>query len=335
MAKPLFLHSDETIELASVPEYVDSVRDAYRQIGEGAPADPRTALPSNDPPGFLTSYIAILPDTGVMGGYTYAAGFNSQDAWFMTPIFDADSGKPLALLDGAYMNPFKTGAVGAVGIDALAPETASTLGLIGSGKQARGQLLAASTVRDFETINVFSPTESHREAFAEAMDNRLNTSVTAVDSSTAAIEDAEVVITATNASEPVINREDLREGAHITAIGQYNPRKRELDSATIADAKYVPDLRERAFQDAGSFLYALDAGRITEDHIYAELGDVVAGTVPGRESETELTVFDSGGTAIETAAAAYLLYEKAADSGLGTTIEFAPASNAMPSEWNS
>lgn len=335
MADALFLQSSETVDLVGIDEYVAAVRDAYRQIGDGAPAKPRTALPNKDPAGFLTSYIAILPDTGVMGGYTYSAGFAGQDAWFMTPIFDADTGQPLALLDGAYMNPFKTGAVGAVGIDALAREDASTLGVIGSGKQARGQLLAANAVRDFTSVHVYSPTKAHRERFADAMDRELDASVGAVGSSRAAIENAEVVITATNASEPVFDREDLQPGTHITAMGQYNPQKRELDAATIADAKYVPDLRDRVFQDAGSFLHALDTGRIDEEHIYAELGDIIAGNVPGRESSGELTVFDSGGTAIETAAAGYLLYQEAAQSGLGSTIEFEAASDAMPTPWES
>jgi len=332
MTETLFLESSDVDGLATPAEFVDAVRDAYRQRGEGAPAEPRTKLGNADPPGFLTTYAAILPDTGAMGGYMYTAGFGAEDAWFTTPIFDANSGEPLALLDGASMNPFKTGATGAVAADELAREDANSAAIIGSGAQARGQLRALATVRDLETIWVYSPTKEHREEFAGEMDRRLDGSVAAVASAAAAVEGADIVVTATNASEPVFDGDALEDGTHVTAMGQYNPEKRELDAATIERAKYVPDLRDRAFQDAGSFLHALEEGVVDEDHVHAELGDVVAGNAPGRESDEEITVFDSGGTGIETVAGAYLLYEKATEAGLGETIDFAPGSQALTGE---
>ncbi|SFR58658.1 ornithine cyclodeaminase family protein [Halogeometricum limi] len=332
MTETLFLTSDDVTGLATPAEFVDAVREGYRQRGEGAPAEPRTKLTNEEPPGFLTTYAAVLPETGAMGGYMYSAGFGERDAWFMTPVFDAESGEPLALLDGASMNPFKTGAAGAVGVDALAREDASTLAVFGSGAQARGQLRAIATVRDLDTVWVYSPTKEHREAFAGEMDRALDTSVAAVASPAAAVEGADIVVTATNASEPVFDGDKLEPGAHVTAMGQYAPGKRELDATTIERAKYVPDLRDRATKDAGSFLHALEEGVVSEDHVYAELGDVVAGEVPGREDDEEITVFDSGGTGIETVAGAYLLYEKAKAEGLGTTIDFAPASDALTGE---
>jgi alanine dehydrogenase len=122
----------------------------------------------------------------------------------------------------------------------------------------------------------------------------------------------------------------LAPGTHVTAMGQYDPDKRELDAETLRRATYVPDLRERATLDAGSFIAAVEEGAIAEDDVHAELGEVVAGAAPGRESDDEITVFDSGGTAVETVAAAHMLYERAADRGRGTTVELAPASEAMP-----
>ncbi|SFG33786.1 alanine dehydrogenase [Halopelagius inordinatus] len=332
MTETLFLTSDEVSGLATPAEFVDAVRDAYRQRGEGADAEPRTKLTNADPPGFLTTYAAVLPETGAMGGYTYSAGFGARDAWFMTPLFDAESGEPLALLDGASMNPFKTGAAGAVGVDALAREDASSIALVGSGSQARGQLRAAAAVRDVDTVWVYSPTKEHREKFAGEMDRTLDASVAAVASSAAAVEGADVVITATNASEPVFDGDHLEPGAHVTAMGQYNAKKRELDATTIQKSKYVPDLRDRVMRDAGSFIHAVAEGVVDEDHVHAELGDVVAGTEPGRTDDDEITVFDSGGTGIETVAAAHLLYEKAREEGLGTTIDFSPASESLTGE---
>jgi alanine dehydrogenase len=328
----LFLRSDELAGLAAPEEYVDAVREGYRQRGAGAPAAPRTTLANEDPPGMLTGYLAVLPETGAMGGYTYAAGFGGQDAHFFLPLFDAESGNPLALLDGASLNPFKTGAAGAVGVDALAREDASTLAVIGSGAQARGQLRATATVRAFDTVEVYSPTAAHREVFAAAMNDQLEATVAAVASSAAAVEGADVVVTATNSSEPVFDGDLLEPGTHVTAMGQYDREKHELDATTIERATYVPDLRERVAQDAGSFIHALEEGVVSEGGVHAELGEIVAGTAPGRESAAEITVFDSGGTAIETVAAAHLLYERAREQGLGEEIEFAPASEALTGE---
>jgi len=332
VTETLFLSDDDVAGLAEPADYVEVVRDAYRQRGEGAPAEPRTKLLNESPPGMFTAYAAVLPGTGAMGGYMYSAGFADADAWFVTPLFDADTGEPLAIVDGARMNPFKTGAAGAVGVDALAREDASTLAVVGSGAQARGQLRATATVRDFDEVRVYSPTEANRESFAADADGWLDADVDAVASSSAAVEGADVVVTATSASEPVFDSADLADGAHVTAMGQYHPEKHELDAETVERAVYVPDLRDRVTQDAGSFLHALDEGVVTEDHVHAELGDVIAGNAPGRESDDDVTVFDSGGTGIETAAAAHMLYERARDRNRGTEIEFAAASDALTSE---
>jgi alanine dehydrogenase len=330
MVEVRYLTSTDIEGLATPAEYVEAVRAGYRQRGEGAPAEPRTRLDSDDPRGMLTGYFAILPETGVMGGYTYSAGFGSRDAHFVLPLFDAESGELLALLDGAHMNPFKTGATGAVGVDALAREDATHLAIIGSGTQARGQLLATATVRDLERVSVYSPTADHREAFAAEMNDRLDAAVSAVESSEAAVTAADIVVTATTASEPVFDGDALAPGTHITAMGQYHPERREVDAETVARATYVPDLWGRLEQDAGDYLRAIEEGAIDADHAHAELGAVVAGEAPGRTDEREITLLDSGGTGIETVAAAKLLYDRAREAGLGRTLELSPASEAFP-----
>jgi alanine dehydrogenase len=325
----LFLRSDELSGLATPTEYVDAVREGYREVGEGAAAEPRTKLVNQAPPGILTGYMALLPEMGAMGGYQYAAGFGDVDAHFFLPLFDAESGRPLALLDGASLNPFKTGATGGVAIDELARPDATDLALFGSGAQARGQLRAAAAVRDLETVEVYSPTKDHRETFAAEMNEALDASVAAVASPDAAVEGAGIVVTATNASEPVFDGEMLEPGTHVTVMGQYDADKREVDATAVERAKYVPDLRARAHQDAGAFLQAVEAGVVGEDHIHGELGEVVASTAEGRTDRQEITMFDSGGTGVETVAAAHMLYGKARDAELGQRIEFAPASEAL------
>lgn len=330
MPRARYLASRDIAELAEPAEFVDAVRNGYRDRGHGAPAEPRTVLAAPDGSGVLTSYMAILPTSGAMGGYMYAAGFGAADAWFPLPLFDAERGEPLAIIDGAPMNPLKTGAVGAVGVDALAREDATRVGMIGAGSQARGQLRATATVRDLETVLVYSPTPANREQFATEFDAELTADVTARSSPAAIVPEVDIVITATTAAEPVFDGDLLEPGTHITAMGQYDPNRREIDATTVARSRYVPDLRARIHQDAGAFIQARRAGIITDDHVYAELGDVVAGTVTGRSTSDQITLFDSGGTAIETVAAAKMLYERAVEAGLGQEVAFAPASDAFP-----
>jgi alanine dehydrogenase len=332
MTDVLFLRSDELADLATPSDYVEAVRAGYESHGNEGSAEPRTKLAAEDPPGMCTGYLAVLPEVGAMGGYTYAAGFGDEDVHFVLPLFDAESGRLVALLDGASMNPFKTGATGAVAVDALARADATTCAVVGSGAQARGQLRATATVREFERVRVFSPTAENRRAFAEEFDARLDADVTAVDSAADALDGADVVVTATRAERPVFEDADLPDGAHVTAMGQYDRDKREIPPATVARSTYVPDLRARAFQDAGAFLAARETGLVDDGHVHAELGEVVAGHRPGRTDDAEVTVFDSGGTGIETVAAAWSLYERAEERGLGRTIEFLPGSEALTGE---
>lgn len=325
-----YLSGNDLRGLATPGEFVDVVREAYHDRGTGGSAAPRTKLLSKSPPGMFTTYAAVLPTLGYMGGYMYSAGFGARDATFVTPLFDAESGDLLAILDGAYMNPLKTGAAGAVGVDALARNDASVLGVIGAGTQARGQIRATVNVRDISDVLIFSPTAENRESLASELDQELTSAVRAVEGTEEILAEADVIVTATTASEPVFDGSGLRPGTHVTAMGQYDPEKRELDSESIAKAIYVPDLRERVMQDAGSFIHAVDSGVVTEEHVHGELGDVLAGSSPGRTSENDITVFDSGGTGIETVAAAGLLYERACDADRGTMLELLPASESFP-----
>lgn len=329
MTDVLFLHGSDLRGLADMNAFVQAVREGYEEVGRGAPAKPRTKLTRAEPPGMLTGYLSILPEMDAMGGYVYSAGFGASDAHFFLPLFDPDSGTPYALLDGSWLNPYKTGAAGGVAIDELAREDATDLALIGASSQAKGQLRAAAAVRDLERVDVYSRTKESRETFAGEMNDELDASVGAVASSDAAIEGADIVITATNSSEPVFDGDLLEPGTHVTAMGKYEPDAREVDTTTVANSKYVPDLRARTEQDAGAFIIAKEEGAVDDDHIHGELGEVVAGVVPGREDDEEITLFDSGGTGIETVAAARLLYERAVDEGVGQHIDFEPASEAM------
>lgn len=328
------LSADDVRRVLDVPDVVDAVRDGYRQRGDGAPARPRTHIRRDDPAGIVTGYSAILPDTGVAGGYMYTAGYRDGDAWFVLPVFDADTGEPVAILDGSSMNPVKTGAAGAVAADALARGDASQAAIVGSGRQAWGQLRCLATVRDLDRVRVFSPTADHREAFADAAEAEIGVAAEASPSAAKAIADADVVVTATTATTPVFDDADLPDGAHVTAMGQYHPKRREIPVDTVARSTYVLDLLARIDQDAGAFIAARKAGRMSEDDVHGELGDVLTGSAAGRTAHDEVTLFDSGGTAIETLACASVVIERARDEGLGRVVEWTGGEAAMPRPWS-
>ncbi len=329
MITPVYVNGEEIEGLASPAEYVEAVRRGYAERGSGGDASTRERVYREDPSGMMTSYMAILPETGVMGGYMYSAGFRDGDAYFLTPLFDAETGRLLAVLDGSSMNPFKTGATGAVAVDELARPESSRVALIGSGPQARGQLKCVVQVRSIETVRVYSPTAEHRREFAAEMDQHIDASVRAVVSSGEAIHEADIIITATTSPDPVFDGTLLQGGEHITAMGQYHRKRREVDGTTVARATYVPDLAERVREDAGAFLLARDEEKIDDDHIHAELGDIVAGRARGRTSPDEITLFDSGGTGIETTAAAHMLYEKASEKNMGRKLKMFGASEKL------
>ncbi len=323
----LYLAGDELGGLAEPAEYVDAVRDGYKFRGDGSPATAPARISGED--AVLTSYTTIFPEWNVMGGYMYAVG---DDVWYTTPLFEANTGRLLAILDGAAWNPLKTGAVAAVGTDYLARDDASTVGVVGSAQIARSSLSTIATVRDLELVKVYSPTESSRETFAAESHDELGIEATAVSSSAEAVSDVDILIVATDASSPVIDGEFISEGTHINAMGAAHP-KREIDIETFRKVdKYVPDIRGRVFghsvqerrRSARGFLEAFDANAVSENTIHGELGQVAAGRIPGRTDPNEVTLVDSVGTAIETVSAAYMLYKKASDAGRGNTITNIP-----------
>jgi len=327
MSDALYLSGRELAGLAEPSEYVDVVRDGFRFRGDGAPAMAPARIQGEQTT--TTTYTVEFPEWGIKGGYMYSVG---DDTWYTTPLFDSETGEILSILDGAVWNPYKTAAVGAVATDELARQDAGTVGVIGSGGIAKATVELIDVVRDLSAIEVYSPTQSSRESFAEDVESELGVKTTAVGSSDQAVTDADIVVVGTNASEPVIDGDAVSEGTHINAMGAAHP-KREIDVATFEKVnKYVPDIRERVFgnslqthfRSARGFLEAYDQGAVSEATLHGELGTLVAGSVPGRTSAEEVTLADSVGTAIETVSVAYMLYQKATERDIGTEIEFIP-----------
>jgi ornithine cyclodeaminase/alanine dehydrogenase-like protein (mu-crystallin family) len=239
----------------------------------------------------------------------------------LVTLFDGESGVPTAVLDASAVTAVRTAAVTAVATGLLARGNARVLAILGAGTQARAHLQALAGVCDFAQVLLYAPTRAHAEALAEqAGTARVKPDVAA--SAEEAVRDADVVVTVTSAREPVLRHAWLRPGAHVNAVGASTPRARELDTATVAASALFCDSRESLRNEAGEFQLAIAEGKIAgEEHVRAELGEVLAGTAPGRRDDGELTLFRSLGLAIEDLAAAERAVAAAAAQGIGTEVD--------------
>jgi ornithine cyclodeaminase len=236
-------------------------------------------------------------------------------------LFDGETGVPTAILDASAITAVRTAAVTAVATGALARQDASTLAILGAGTQARAHLRALAGVRPFERARVYAPTAAHAQALADEAGVE-GAEVSVASSAAEAVRDADVVVTVTSSREPVLRREWLRPGAHVNAVGASTPSAREIDTATVAASALFCDSRESLRNEAGEFKLAVTEGLIAgEEHVRAELGEVLAGTAAGRTDGDELTLFRSLGLAVEDLAAAECAVAAAKERGLGTEVE--------------
>ena len=240
-------------------------------------------------------------------------------------LFDGETGVPTAILDAAAVTAVRTAAVTAVATGLLARHDARALAILGAGVQGRAHLRALATVRGFERVCLYAPTRAHARALAEqavAAGGGPGPELSVAASAEEALRDADVVVVATSAREPVLARGWLKPGAHLNAVGASTPAAREIDTATVAASALFCDSRESLRHEAGEFQLAIAEGAITgEGHVRAELGEVLAGTAPGRRDDSELTLFRSLGIAIEDLAAAQSAVAAARAQGLGTEVE--------------
>jgi ornithine cyclodeaminase/alanine dehydrogenase-like protein (mu-crystallin family) len=260
---------------------------------------------AGDTPLYSLKTVAVFPDNPKRG----------LDAHQGTvTLFDGETGEVRVVMNASAITAIRTAAVSAVATRLLARGDARVLGILGAGVQARSHLEALPHVRSFDNVLIYSRTPEHAQALADEV------GAEAVRSAADAVRDADVVVTATSSAAPVLEREWLKPGAHVNAVGGRPPQMTELDPATIADSAFFVDRRESAEAEAGDYRAALESGAIAPDHIRAELGEVLIGAAPGRSSEEELTVFRSLGLAVEDLAAAEYVVRRARETGAGIEV---------------
>ncbi|HEY1751981.1 MAG TPA: ornithine cyclodeaminase family protein [Caulobacteraceae bacterium] len=263
-----------------------------------------------EPACFGVKLISLFPNNP-------AAGLSSHLGLVL--LFEAEHGRPVALLDAAELTAIRTAAASGLATRLLAREDAGDLAILGSGEQARSHLEAMLAVRPIRRVRVWSRTAAHAAAFAAAQGARHGLAIETAPDPRAAVEGADIVCTLTASRTPVLEGAWLAPGAHVNAAGASRPDATELDTEAVVRARYFVDYRDSTVREAGDYLAALAAGAITPDHILAEIGEVASGAKPGRRAADEITIFRSLGIAAEDLAAAHYVLEAAQAAGAGQT----------------
>lgn len=236
-------------------------------------------------------------------------------------LFDELSGQVVAIVEAGSLTSIRTPAASAVATDLLARADSSRLAILGAGHQAGGHLQAITRVRDIDDIRVWSPNSGSAEAFAAEVISRYGVKTTACSTVEETVSDADIICTATSAADPILKYEWIAPGAHINAIGSSVPMTAEIDNETVARTSFFVDHKETVKVQGGEFLRALEAGVIDDNHIRAEIGEILLGRHPGRSSENEITLYKSVGIVAYDLAAAQAVYQAAKDSGLRVDVK--------------
>jgi ornithine cyclodeaminase len=309
---------------------IETVKSAFAQLSRGrarVPIRTQLGIPLHD--GVTLFMPAYLEETDELGMKMVSVFSGNIEQGLpiinaMVTLVDPETGLPTAIIDGTYLTALRTGAASGAATDLLARGNARSVAVLGTGVQGRTQLQAVCTVRSIERVLVFDTrrgaAEKFRNEMAEAgapIPQRIDVASTAKE----AVSEADVVCTATTSTTPVFLDSDVKSGTHINAIGSFTPQMQELPAETVARALLVVDSREAVWAEAGDLIIAKKRGLITEASVHAEIGEIVAGTKPGRSSDDQVTLFKSVGNAVQDVSVGARILEEAKRKGLGTVVE--------------
>ena len=324
----LVLTRKDLESVVTMKDTIDAVEHGFKELAVGTARMPtRASLMVFDRAGWMGVMPAYLSETGSLAAKIVTV-YDENPAKYSMPtvlasiiLNDASTGSPLAFMEGTYITAMRTGAAGGVAAKYLARKDARVVGIFGTGVQAKTQLLALNEVRSLEKVYAFDIYADQAARFSEEMSRSIGTDVEIASSPEDVVKRSDVIVTATTSKTPVFDGKELRNGTHINAIGAFRPEWRELDDETVLRSKLVVDSKEAALTEAGDIIIPLKANRINESHIYAEIGEIVAGKKAARTSNDEVTVFKSLGLGVQDAATAYLAYKKAKEARVGFEVE--------------
>jgi ornithine cyclodeaminase len=328
MADLRILDAGEVRQALPMSQAIAGMKEAYQYLSAGrarvplrshidVPAHGGTTL-------IMPAYLEETGDLAVKIVSVFPGNVKQQEPAInaLVLVLDDVTGRPVALLEGSALTAIRTGAASGAATDVLARREARIAAIFGSGVQARTQLEAICTVRAIQSVRVYSLDRDQGKQFAASMAGYgpVPDEIEVVDSPTAAVAGADIICTATTSTTPVFDGRDLEPGAHVNAIGAFKPDMQEVDAETIIRSLVVVDSVEAVMEEAGDLLVPLAAGQISDDHIYAELGQILNGDKPGRIQSKQITYFKSVGIAIQDAIAGRIALQNAVAQNLGSLI---------------
>jgi ornithine cyclodeaminase/alanine dehydrogenase-like protein (mu-crystallin family) len=328
----LLLNAEDVRKSLPMKEAIEAMKSAYAAFSSGKAVVPlRTRLPipesealslfmpafvhSADGQALAIKVVSLFPTNPSHGlAYIQAAVL----------VFDPETGRAIALLEGSSLTAIRTGAASGAAIDLLARKDSKTVAVFGAGAQGRTQLEAACTARKIETAFIYDANVEKARAFVEEMNGKglIPRHLRIAGSAREAIEEADIVCTATTSLRPVFQDRDVKEGTHISAVGSYRADMQEIPAETLQRARIFVDSRAASLEEAGDLIQPMQARLFDESHICGELGEVVLGIKSGRQSEEEITCFKSVGIAVQDAMAAQVALNNARNMKIGQEVDF-------------
>lgn len=304
-----FIDAEQVQARLGMDACIEAVEAAFRSLARGGADQPlRTVIPLPDGRSSFLAMPAHLEDPPALGAKlltlfpgNHGTGVPSHQG--LVVLFGPENGAPLAVVDAGPVTAIRTAAASAVATRLLARPDASTLAILGSGEQARSHLESMRAVRPIREVRAWSPTREHLEAFASEMEDRHGLPVVASGSARDAVEGAGIVCTVTSSPDPVLEGAWLGPGTHVNAVGASTAATRELDAAAVARSRLFVDRRASAEAEAGDYILARREGAVGDDHIVGEIGELLDGSIQGRRSADEVTLFKSLGLAVQDLAA--------------------------------
>lgn len=313
----IFLSESDVVDLLDMPGAIDALEKGFKEKSAGTAVNLSRVRPEANGIG-LTMMVSVLGGMNVSGFKVMGAGKP------LVLLYGGESKALLAIIEASSLGQRRTGAASGLATKYMASEKASTVGIVGTGFQARSQLEAICNVRNIEVIKAFSRNQDRRKEFAAIMSEFLRIDVIDVDSAEEALKDTDIVVAITNVRtlDPVILGDWIKSGAHVNAAGANSLSRRELDeTAILRSAMIAVDDLDQAKIECADLVMAVDSGIAMWDQI-VELSDIVSGDLRVPIDNERLTLFESQGIALEDISVAAYIYEKAILSGIGETLSF-------------
>lgn len=322
----LLLSKNDVMKVLDMRDCMDVVEKAFGELAAGTAVLPLRI--NITPPDGLALYMpAYLKQMGALACKVVTVYKNNPSKHDMPTTIgkvllqDPETGAVICVMDGGYLTAVRTGAASGVATAHLARnDEGQVAGIFGAGVQAKMQLWGVAVARKLSKAYVYDNIDEAALQFAKEMGEKLALDVIKVDSPDK-ILDADIICTATSAATPIFDGRMVKKGTHINSIGSHTPNARELDAEIIKRSRLIADSREACLKEAGDIMIPIKDGIISENHIQAELGEIVNGSQAGRTSPDEITLFKSNGLAIQDTATAKLVYDKACAAGIGVNAE--------------